>query len=839
VGICVERSLEMMIGLFGILKAGGAYLPLDPAYPAARLAFMLEDASVSVLLTQSGLVDKLSSLKLSSLNSPMVCLDTESEQLSEKSSDNPDNGVQPTNLVYVIYTSGSTGRSKGVMVNHRSLVNAYQAWKNAYLITDTTSHLQMANFSFDVFTGDWVRCLCSGAKLVLCPRQWLLEADKLYQLMVKEQVDCAEFVPAVIRHLIQYLEETAQNLHFMKLLIVGSDSWYVQEYKKYQRFLSPQTRLINSYGVTETTIDSSYFESQQINNLPREGLVPIGLPFANTQIYLLDAYLQPVPIGIPGELYIGGLGLARGYLNRPDLTQEKFISNPLNQEFDSLLYKSGDFARYRPDGNIEYLERLDNQVKIRGFRIEVGEIEAILTQHQAVQENVVVVHEDDSNNKQLIAYLVFHKETVIEIKELRHFLQEKLPDYMIPTVFEPLTTMPLTPTGKIDRQALPAPEAYRGETTNQVGPRDTLELQLIKIWEDVLNVYPIGVHENFFELGGHSLLAIKLMTKIGQLQDKHLSLATLFQGATIEQLANFLRQQSDKETWSSLVPIQANGSKTPFFGVPGAGGNILYFYELVNHLDQDQPFYALQSVGLDGESAPYTRIEDMATHYIKEIQVVQPQGPYLLGGHSLGAEVTFEMSQQLQKQGQEVALLVVLDSIAPFTTAYPTTDEPDNADTLRYIIKVVKQYLGNKLEISDDELKPLTAEEQLNTLKERLIRANWLPPEVELKQFRGYVEVFKANLQTQYVPKNPLKVPRIAFFKAHDVDFQLEDVQNEEISKIESEMKNEPTWGWNKFSDNVTIHIVPGNHLTMITEPHVPKLAEQLKICIEQAFNKP
>jgi amino acid adenylation domain-containing protein len=439
VGICMERSLEMVVGLLGILKAGGAYLPLDPAYPQERLAFMLEDAQVPVLLTHQQLVEKLPKHQAQVVNldadweaiAKRCCVKrsyrVSGAQIAREGSNNPVTEVRANNLAYAIYTSGSTGKSKGVLVQHSSLVNAYLAWEEAYQLRSLAScHLQMASFSFDVFSGDLVRALCSGGKLVLCPRELLLEPASLYALMRQQQVDCAEFVPAVLRNLIQYLEKSEQRLDFMRILICGSDSWYVGEYKKFLKFCSPQTRLINSFGLTEATIDSTYFESPTVD-LPVEQLVPIGRPFSNTQLYILDSHLQPVPIGVPGELHIGGAGLARGYLNRPELTAERFIPHPFSaksSDSEALLrsrsvsqrsadrdtagsgsalrlYKTGDLARWLPDGNVELLGRIDYQEKIRGYRIELGEIEATLSQHPAVQETIVQVREDSPDEKRL------------------------------------------------------------------------------------------------------------------------------------------------------------------------------------------------------------------------------------------------------------------------------------------------------------------------------------------------------------------------------------------------------------------------------------------------------
>ncbi|AFZ01581.1 non-ribosomal peptide synthetase [Calothrix sp. PCC 6303] len=402
VGICVERSLDMVIAPLAVLQAGGAYLPLDPAYPTERLVFMLEDAQAQILLIQTQVSEKISEIQ----NLQVLCLDVDWQATANKITP-----IHPQDLAYVIYTSGSTGKSKGVMVQHSSLINAFYAWEAAYQLSSSTStHLQMASFAFDVCSGDLIRALCSGGKLVLCPREFLLEPQKLYELMLQEKVDCGEFVPAVLRNLVQYLEQTGKSLDFMRLLICGSDSWYGSEYMKFRSFCGAKTRLINSFGVTEATIDSCYFETTE--DLPSQRLVPIGRPFANTQLYILDSHLQPVPIGVPGELYIGGAGLAVSYLNRPELTAEKFILHPFtNCPSDTYggklrLYKTGDLACWLEDGNIQFLGRLDYQAKIRGYRIELGEIEATLNQHPGVATTAVLAQADSQGEKRLIAYVV-------------------------------------------------------------------------------------------------------------------------------------------------------------------------------------------------------------------------------------------------------------------------------------------------------------------------------------------------------------------------------------------------------------------------------------------------
>jgi glutamate-1-semialdehyde-2,1-aminomutase len=549
VGICVERSLEMVVGLLGILKAGGAYVPIDPDYPKERLKYMLNSSQVSVLLTQRKLADKLPEHSAN-----LVCLDTDWEIISQQSEQNSIGTVAAENLAYVIYTSGSTGTPKGVMVTHRNLVNAYVAWEDAYQLRSLcNSHLQMASFSFDVFSGDMVRALCSGAKLVICPREYLLEPEKLYKLMLQEQVDCGEFVPAVMRNLIQYLERTQQQLDFMSLLIVGSDSWYVREYQQFKNFLSPKTRLINSYGVSEATIDSSYFETDLVDRYP-DGLVPIGRPFANTNLYILDRNLQPVPIGVAGELHIGGNGLVRGYLNQPELTKQKFIDCPFATESGTRLYKTGDLARYLPDGNIDFLGRIDNQVKIRGFRIELGEIDSVLTQHLSVLQAVTVDREDRYGNKQLVAYIIPYTGATLNANELRRYLRERLPDYMVPYAFVLLETLPLTPNGKINLQALPTPELSQMHRDEDfVPPRNSTEEMLAQLWAEVLGLEKVSIQDDFFDLGGHSLLATQLISRLREALSIELPLRCLFESSSIAELSEVVVNMQIEQAQSNVL----------------------------------------------------------------------------------------------------------------------------------------------------------------------------------------------------------------------------------------------------------------------------------------------
>jgi len=803
VGICIERSLEMVVGLLGILKAGGAYVPLDPAYPSERLAFMLEDSQAPVLLTQQGVV-----ALLPKSGTHVVYLDADWEAIARSSQDNPASNVTGNNLAYAIYTSGSTGKPKGVQILHGAVVNFLTSMRRCPGLTDQDTLLSVTTLSFDIAALEIFLPLSVGARLVMVSRSVATDGTQLLERLNYCGATVMQATPATWRLL---LAAGWSGSHQMKILCGGE----ALSRELANQLLEKGASLWNLYGPTEATIWSTIY---QVDNT--DGAVSIGRPITNTQIYLLDEHLQPVPVGVPGELYIGGAGLARGYLNRPELTAQKFIANPLSQEPNARLYKTGDLARYQSDGNIEYLGRIDHQVKVRGFRIELGEIEAVLGQHLAVQETVVMVREDVPGNKRLVAYVVVNQTSAPTVSQLHQFLKQKLPEYMIPSAIVKLEALPLTPNGKVDRRALLAPDTARPELQSAfIAPRDTLELQLAHIWEDVLNVRPIGVTDNFFTLGGHSLLAVRLIALLQQQFGQNLPLATLFLAPTIEHLASTLRQPTDERQWSPLVKFQPGGSKRPFFCVPGTGGNVIYFYHLARHLGSDQPFYGLQARGLDGEQMPHTQVEEMAAYYIEALQTVQPQGPYFLGGHSFGSYVAFEMALQLLHQGQEVALLAILDSPAPLPTNKPGEVEHDE-DEARLLIDVamtIEQLLGKKLSVSYEHLQPLAPNEQLNYILERLKTVNFFPPEAKLAQLRGLVQVVKANHQTHYVP-HEVYPNQITVFPASE---QLWD---------------NPTMGWDKVSSEpVETYSVPGDHMTMVTEPHVQVLAEKLRACLDKA----
>ena len=526
VGICVERSLEMIVSLLGILKAGGSYVPLDPAYPQERLQYMVKDSQLPVLITQEVLREKFSAH-----NIQMVCIDTDWNAIAEQKKVNLNSGVVATNLAYTIYTSGSTGKPKGVQICHDAAVNFLRSMHRNPGLTADDCFLAVTTISFDIAVLELYLPLLVGARIVLATREVAADATQLSSLLVQSNTTVMQATPATWQMLIAAGWQGKQDLR----ILCGGEA---MTRNLANQLLERSASLWNMYGPTETTVWSSV---SQVDG--KENPICLGLPIANTQFYILDEQQQLVPIGVPGELHIGGLGLARGYINQFELTEKKFISNTFSNELGDRLYRTGDLASYLPNGKIELIGRIDNQVKIRGFRIELGEIESTLAQHPDVAEVVVMVREDVPGEKRLVAYLLSNNQENTTSSKLRSFLKAKLPNYMIPSVFVTLEAIPLTPNGKVDRRALPSPDSNATELDSIfVEPRNQTERQISNIWSQVLNREKIGIYDNFFELGGHSLLATRVVNRINQDLSLELSIIDLFENPTVSSLAEALTQ---------------------------------------------------------------------------------------------------------------------------------------------------------------------------------------------------------------------------------------------------------------------------------------------------------
>ncbi|HLO50179.1 MAG TPA: amino acid adenylation domain-containing protein [Kamptonema sp.] len=535
VGICVERSIEMVVGLLGILKAGGAYVPLDPAYPQERLAFILSDAQVSVLLTRKNLIKELPALS-TNITPVVVYFDGKWDTISHLKSKIP-NPKLSDNLAYVLYTSGSTGTPKGVLGRHRSAVNRLN-W-NPYPFEQGEICCQKTSLNFIDSVWEIFAPLLHGLRTIIIADEIVKDPYRLIQTLSQQQVTRLVLVPSLLRVLLETFPDLQSRLPQLKYWISSGETLSVELCQRFQERM-PQSILINLYGSSEVSADVTWYDTSKNQSLSS---IPIGRPISNMQVYVLDAHLQPVPIGVPGELCIGGDGLARGYLNRPELTAEKFIPNPFSSENGAYLYRSGDIGRYRFDGEIEYLGRSDRQIKLRGFRIELGEVENVLNQHPAVKQAVVLLREDEIDNKCLVAYIVSDNSSL----ELRSFVAEKLPDYMVPSVVIQLEALPLTPNGKVDYRALPVPENRQDLKQDYVMPQTEVERQIAEVWQETLQLEKVGINDNFFEIGGHSLLLVKVQAKLLDMFDRDISAIDLFKYPSIKILAEYLSQKQDKE----------------------------------------------------------------------------------------------------------------------------------------------------------------------------------------------------------------------------------------------------------------------------------------------------
>ncbi len=649
VGLSVERSFERVGALLGILKVGAIYWALEENLPEARLRWLIEDAHPILILCGRNTAGNFSGQQ-------SVCSVEDLIKAPREASAFIPIRTNAEDPAYISYTSGSTGQPKGVVVPHRGVVRLVKG-ADYVSLTPQETLLHMSPLSFDASTFELWGALLSGGRVVLMPpgQPSLAEIGSV----IRHHGITTLWLTAGLFHLM--VDERLDDLTPLRQLLAGGDVLSPRHVAKARRAL-PACTIVNGYGPTEnTTFTCCYTVTADTESMTT---VPIGRPIANTRVYILDANLQPVPVGVAGELFAGGDGVACGYLNQPELTEERFIPDPFSLKPGERLYRTGDRVRWREDGNIEFLGRVDHQVKVRGFRVEMGEIESALRAIPGVREAVVVQREGPGTERAVVAYLVGVAKAPLDPDDVRRQLRNQLPEYMIPSAFVILDQLPLLPNGKLDRRNLPVPEPTSDPATAEFGQaRDLLELRLIRIWERLFQRTGIGRDDNFFELGGHSLMAARFAAELEKLLGCQLSIASLFQAPTIATLARFLTDESWAPPWSSLVELQPRGSNPPFFLAHGVGGQAYWGIHLAKRLGTNQPVYGIQAVGLDGGKPRHTTIESMAAHYVQEIRSLQPDGPYYLGGYSLGGLIAYEMAQQLHRQGQRVAVLALLDSV--------------------------------------------------------------------------------------------------------------------------------------------------------------------------------
>ena len=818
VGLHLRPSPALVASVLATFKAGGAFVPLDPSLPEARLRFMVEDAGIDVVLSSDDspqlpcdLAEKVIRLDVSRETLPAVATRHRHARASE--------------LAYVIYTSGSTGRPKGVMVDHRSLLN-YLHWIRGVLYDRGTCRLPaITPLAFDASLKQLLAPLMSGAEVWL-PRAPVTERPELLLREIREspQPVAINCVPSLWTALLDRLELEGGRLNGrLRRLFVGGESLSPDLVERTLKAL-PDLEIWNLYGPSEATANAT--AGRVLPGRP----VSLGRPIANARVTLLNRRLDSVALGQLGELCLSGPGLTRGYLGRAQLTARKLVPNALSGGLGQRLYRTGDLARWLPGGDLEFRGRIDHQVKVRGFRIELGEIETTLARYPSVREAVVVA----TASGRLEAYLVAHQPQPSE-KELLDYLYRNLPEYMVPVEFAWLEELPSTPTGKVDRQSLVMPAHGTSEPGRRLAPRDELELKLTLIWQELLGRRPIAVDENFFKLGGNSLLAVRLMVAVEGSLGVRLPLSSIFETPTVERLANGLRKQArrgadsqpDTATQpgavSPLVALQPDGHKRPFFCIHPVGGNVFCYMELAQSLGSEQPFYGIQSVvpnlaGHESESS----IEAMAAGYLEVVRKVQPAGPYALGGWSMGAGVAFEMARQLETMGEEVALLAMIDSGAP-GAKHPST----NVDETLLMARFAEDLVGlsaSEQRTSLDDLRSMGLDKGLDRLLEHARAEKGLWAAIDSVRIRELFEIFRRNSKSlsEYVPRS---------YGGHLVYFSSEEKERSDNGDV--------TRGWKDLCrGSVEVHVIPGDHYSILKEPNVEVLSKRLSESLERRWDR-
>ena len=797
--VSVERGLEMVVGVLAVLKAGGAYVPLDPAFPAERLRYMVEDSGAKVLVTQRALSEAL----FSGFDLVRVCLDEDNAQIDQQSSEPLPPLVRPSNRAYVPYTSGSTGRPKGVEIEHRALTNFLCSMAREPGLKETDVLLAVTTLAFDIAGLELFLPLITGAQIELASRETILDGVALGRTITNSGATVMQATPATWRML---AESGWRGNRRLKVLCGG---------EAIDRDLAAQLEstcgsVWNMYGPTETTIWSS------VARIGSDELT-IGRPIANTRMYVLDGRGEPVPRGVVGELWIGGEGVARGYLNRTELTRERFVQDPFHK--GERMYRTGDLARHLPDGRLVCLGRIDNQVKIRGYRIELGEIEAALSTHEGVRNCVVAARKERTGEARLLAYMVPNDARRPAIGDLRAHLRTILPDYMIPSAFAFLDAIPLTPNGKVDRNALPIPGADLSDlTAGYVAPRNQIEHVMAEIWADVLGVNKVGVFDHFFELGGHSLSATRLIARLKSAFQIDLPLRSIFIEPTIAGLCKYLLYDEftqryyhvgEISRWNRLVPAQPKGSRIPFFMVAGfmdADDTLRVLSRLIPHLGLDQPVYGFQPRWLDGHSEPYSGAEEAASEFLADLRTVQPKGPYLLGGDCAGGIVAFVMAQELLRLGEEVRLLVMFDTFRPSVLSALGLRLYHAWGRGKHILNVIGQIIRAS-----------------GPLKLQLIR------DLGRRKLKPVQALSGEELAFHRVYRLRMDYMRTMYrYRLKEYPSQITLIVNELQYKFDKSM------GWKGVaSGGLEIHGTPGNHWTRYL--HGDELAKRLLGCLERA----
>jgi amino acid adenylation domain-containing protein len=767
VAVVMEKGWEQVIASIGVVHSGAAYLPIDADVPAERLALLLAEGEATLVLTQSWLIDRLTwppGMTFFAVDR----IELDRAAIAASLIQSPERRADPDDLAYVIFTSGSTGIPKGVMLTHRAVVNTLLDINRRWAIGPTDRVLALSSLSFDLSVFDIFGCLAAGGTVILPspaggrdPAHWLA-------LLTQHHVTVWNTVPALMQLVMEAVDTASMKLPESLRLVLLSGDWIPVRLPDRIRAHVPDAQVVSLGGATEAAIWSIVYPVDTVD--PTWPSIPYGRPLANQTWHVLHADGTPCPSWVAGELYIGGAGLAEGYWRDPVRTAERFVRHPRTGE---RLYRTGDWGRFRSDGDIEFLGRDDLQVKVQGHRIELGEIEAALSRHPDIAQALVTAHGDRTGEKRLLAYVVPRGALQIDPAALRGWLHRTLPAYMVPAAINLVTDLPLTGNGKIDRSALAAVASPSRQDRVSIPPRDDLERQLVGIWKEVLGAGSIGVTDRFFDIGGDSFLAVRLMIRVQRDLGVTLPVSALFEANDVESLARIIRERPPSST-SSLVRL-SSGAIPPFFCVHPIGGHVMCYVDLTRCLGDARAFYGIQARGLHGEAAPFSNIASMARRYLEEIRAVQPHGPYLLGGWSMGGTVAFEMAQQLRAQGEITALLVLIDSETSVVAATASNVQRD------------------------------------------LDRQRQVPPDIDANELHHLFDVVSSHDRALGAYREQTYCGRVIVIRAREQpDGRAHDL------------------GWGDLvTGGIEVHVVPGDHYTMLQWPHVESLASRLRLCLE------
>ena len=817
VALIAHRSDRMADAILAIWKCGAAYVPIDPAYPAARIRSILEQSRPKLIITEAGVADNIPDLDLASF-APTVFLDDLDD--SGDASD-LDRAVPPHGLAYVIFTSGSTGTPKGVMIEHAGMLNHLLAKVRELRIGPDSVVAQNASHCFDISVWQFFAAPLAGGKTVVLGDDLVIDPARFLAAVASCGVTILEVVPSYLAVLLENPDVEKSALAKLKVLLVTGETASPALLRRWFRVF-PGVPVVNAYGPTEASDDITHY---RLSGPPETASIPVGRPIPNLRIYIVDERLRLCPIGVPGEICVSGVGVGRGYLNDEVRTRAVFLDDPFRPEPGSRMYRTGDIGWFLPDGTILLSGRHDQQVKIRGHRIELGEVENALEHLPEIARAVVAAH-----GESLIAYVIPAPGQTLLPDAIRRALAHRIPGYMTPQAFVTVANFPLTSNGKIDRGALARLTGPASPSTKtHIAPRTAEETSLLAVWEEVLGQTGIGVTDDYFDLGGHSILAVRLMARIEQTFHRRLPIAQLFGNPTIEMLAATLRDDASRPSSTGLVEIRAGGTATPLFLLPGAGGNVVYFHGLARKLAGNRPVYGLEAPGLDGSAPPLTSVEEIAARNIELVWPIAGTGRYALAGHSFGSSVALEMSRQLIAKGASIESLTIFDSTAPVSVQDAWWRAWDDTEWLLAIAHEIGVFLHADLRLTREDLEPLAPEARLTCILEKIAsQGDWFAG-AGPDRLRAYLQVYQANFRTVYEPAaDALPVP-IALFRS--TESSPEDYgPSPEVAAI----RQDRAWGWDRFSSHpVTVIDVPGDHLTMLLEPHVSVLARHLDALLE------